>query len=390
MTEQQRVLDDNARPLSYADLRRFLGLCATVAFLALLIWALGPTLLLFSVVFLLAMVLNPLVVALEKRGLKRGLAVMLVMVALIGITVLLMWLVVPPLLYEINKLVQKMPTYSERIQAQIKQLSVNYPSIDQAVPDTGKIIETVRSQALGASRFILASAFGFLGAIFGLIISLLLLVFTLSNPQPIVGGLLAVVPDQHREATRRSLARMMQQMTAWSRATLINGAITGISTGLLLHFVGVEPALVFGVLAFFGEFVPNVGPLVAAIPALFVAVGISPQTGGMALLVIMFVQQVESNILVPFIMGKSMELHPVAIVFFALAMGSLFGVVGAILAVPTAALCRILLDEFYLRPRRESLANVDEEANAIICGTGEVAKKEDEQEPGDAPAPAAA
>jgi hypothetical protein len=58
--------------------------------------------------------------------------------------------------------------------------------------------------------------------------------------------------------------------------------------------------------------------------------------------------------------------------------------------VPTAALCRILLDEFYLRPRRESLANVDEEANAIICGTGEVAKKEDEQEPGDAPAPAAA
>jgi predicted PurR-regulated permease PerM len=108
----------------------------------------------------------------------------------------------------------------------------------------------------------------------------------------------------------------------------------GISTGLLLHFVGVEPALVFGVLAFFGEFVPNVGPLVAAIPALFVAVGISPQTGGMALLVIMFVQQVESNILVPFIMGKSMELHPVAIVFFALAMGSLFGVVGAVLAVP--------------------------------------------------------
>jgi predicted PurR-regulated permease PerM len=134
MTEQQRVLDDNARPLSYADLRRFLGLVVMFAFMALLIWALGPTLLLFSVVFLLAMVLNPLVVALEKRGLKRGLAVMLVMVGLIGITVLLLWLVVPPLLYEINKLVQKMPTYSERIQAQIKQLSVNYPSIDQPFP----------------------------------------------------------------------------------------------------------------------------------------------------------------------------------------------------------------------------------------------------------------
>jgi predicted PurR-regulated permease PerM len=106
------------------------------------------------------------------------------------------------------------------------------------------------------------------------------------------------------------------------------------------------------------------------VPALFVALGTSPQTAGMALIAILFVQQVESNVLVPFIMGKSMELHPVAIVFFALAMGSLFGVVGAVLAVPTAALVRILLDEFYLRPRRAELAGVQDEANQIICGTG--------------------
>jgi predicted PurR-regulated permease PerM len=81
------------------------------------------------------------------------------------------------------------------------------------------------------------------------------------------------------------------------------------------------------------------------------------------------VQQVESNVLVPFIMGKSMELHPVVIVFFALAMGALFGVVGAVLAVPTAALVRILLDEFYLRPRRPELIGVQDEAHSIVYGT---------------------
>jgi predicted PurR-regulated permease PerM len=240
------------------------------------------------------------------------------------------------------------------------------------------LIETLRAQATRVTPWLLASTLGLVGGIFGLVIALLLLIFILSSPQPIIAGLLSVVPDRHREATRRSLARMMHQMTAWSRATLINGLITGVSTGILLQLIGVRPALVFGVLAFFGEFVPNIGPLVASVPALFVALGTSPQTAGMALIAILFVQQVESNFLVPFIMGKSMELHPVIIVFFALAMGALFGVVGAVLAVPTAALVRILLDEFYLRPRRPELIGVQDEANSIVYGTALQKDKEAE------------
>jgi predicted PurR-regulated permease PerM len=381
-SEEQRVLEqpvpaqtvsdnpaDDIRPLSYGDLRRFLGLIATLWISALLIGALGPTLLLFAVVFLLAMVLNPLVTGLEKRGLKRGLAVMLVMLSLIGIVALLLFLVVPPLLEEINRLVQKGASLQRAYSGQVEQLSSRYPSIDRAVPKPEVLIETLRAQATRVTPWLLASTLGVVGAIFGLVIALLLLIFVLSSPQPIIAGLLSVVPDRHREATRRSLARMMQQMTAWSRATLINGLITGVSTGILLQLIGVRPALVFGVLAFFGEFVPNIGPLVASVPALFVALGTSPQTAGMALIAILFVQQVESNVLVPFIMGKSMELHPVVIVFFALAMGALFGVVGAVLAVPTAALVRILLDEFYLRPRRPELIGVQDEAHSIVYGT---------------------
>jgi predicted PurR-regulated permease PerM len=218
---------DDVRPLSYGDLRRFLGLVATLAIAALLIRTLGPTLLLFAVVFLLAMVLNPLVTGLEKRGLKRGLAVMLVMFSLIGIVALLLFLVVPPLLEEINKLVQKVPVYNERIQAQVEHLSTRYPSINKAMPDPEQLIETLRAQATSVTPWLLASTLGVVGAVFGLVIALLLLIFILSNPQPIVAGLLSVVPNRHREATRRSLARMMHQMTAWSRATLINGLITG-------------------------------------------------------------------------------------------------------------------------------------------------------------------
>jgi predicted PurR-regulated permease PerM len=130
--------------------------------------------------------------------------------------------------------------------------------------------------------------------------------------------------------------------------------------------VGVQPALVFGICAFFGEFVPNVGPLVAAIPAIFVAISMGPTKAAMALGVIIFVQAIASNALNPIIMGREMKLHPVSITFFALAMGKLFGVAGAILAVPTAAVSKILIDEFYLRPRGVNEGTVEEQARGIV------------------------
>ena len=362
---------DFERPLSYAELRRFFGLIALMAVTYLLVRAIAPTLILFLVVFLLAMVLNPLVTALERRGVKRGLAVVLILLGLVGILVGVGMLVIPAVLDEVNTLAEQAPKYWETIRAQSQQLTQRYPALDRFLPG---IQELQDSSAFDMSRLsvyakqILSYTFGLVGAIFGLIVAILLLVFTLLNPKPLVSGFLRAVPERHREASVRVLERTQGQMTAWARATLINGMITGVSTGLLLTLVGVQPALVFGVMSFFGEFVPNIGPLVAAAPALFVALGMGTTKFGLALAAILFVQQVESNLLVPFVMGRSMELHPATIIFFALAMGSLLGIVGAILAVPTAAIVKILFDEFYARPQRASREELDARAGDLVAG----------------------
>lgn len=362
-----------AQPFSYADARRLIGLVAFLAVGYLLVNAVAATLILFVVVFGLALLLNPIVVALEKRGIKRALAVVLILLAIAGVAVGAIMLVVPPLLQQINGLAARAPEYWKAIQTQAEALGSRYPVLRDQLPDIKELQDSAGLDAskLGgyASRVVVAT-FGLLGAIVGSVVALLLLVFTLLNPEPLVSGFLCAVPARHRDASARVIARMQQQMLAWGRATIINGIITGLSTGILLHFVGVQPALVFGVLAFFGEFVPNLGPLVAAVPALFVALGTSPSTFGMALAAILFVQQVESNLLVPFVMGRSMELHPVTIVFFALAMGSLLGIVGAILAVPTAALAKILFDEFYWCPQHTSEAEVQARAAEIVAGKG--------------------
>jgi putative permease len=366
----QKELRDYDPPLSYGDLRRFFGLVAMVAVGYLLLEAVAATLILFAVVFLLALLLNPLVAALEKRRCKRPLAVVLIIVLLLGSVVGAGALVVPPILDEVNGLAERAPTLWKSIEKQSQSLEQRYPALDKYLPELDKLQETRiidPSRLTGYLQRVLSYTFGVVGALFGGLIALLLLVFTLLNPKPLVVGALSAIPERHREASARSLARLQVQMTAWARATLINGVLTGVSTGLLMHLIGVKPALVFGVLAFFGEFVPNVGPLVASAPALFVALGEGTNTFGLALAAVLFVQQVESNLLVPFIMGRSMELHPVTIVFFAVAMGSILGVVGAILAVPAAALAKILIDEFYLRPQKDALAATEQAAGDIVA-----------------------
>jgi predicted PurR-regulated permease PerM len=154
----------------------------------------------------------------------------------------------------------------------------------------------------------------------------------------------------------------------WARGVAINGVVTGISIGTLLWIIGVQPALMFGAFAFVGEFLPNIGAFFVAIPILFVALSMGATKFWLALGVILLVYQVELNVLVPFVLGKEMRLHPVNILFFTLAMATLFGILGAILAVPAAALVQIVVDEFYLKPRQLNNAELDREAAALVEG----------------------
>ncbi len=357
-------------PLTYADLKRWLGLVVLLILAALLIWALKSILLLFAVVFLLAMVLNPIVAFMERRHFHRGLAVAILALGFVILFALALSFLIPPLLTQVDELIRQTPAVWNRVQAQVGAFGRRYPSIQEAIPEADKVLNTVGSRAGELLRLLFESSFRIVGGLFGSIFAVLLLVFVLINPQPVVVRFLTLVPNGYREASRRTLLRLTQQMAAWARGVVINGTISAITTGLLLGIIGVQPALVFAFIAFLGEFVPMIGPVLTSIPALFVALSIGFDKFGLALLAVLFVQQVETNVLVPFILGKSMELNPVSILFFTLAMSSLFGLTGAVLAVPAAALFKIVIDEFYLRGHPLNQEQIQAQAKQVILGEG--------------------
>ena len=366
--------DDSHRPLTGADARRLLGLGALLFLAWWLVNTLGTTFLLFATSALLAMLLNPLVVRLEKRGFKRGLAVLTLVAVTLALLGLGGWLLAPKLLDQVHEFTDSAPKAAASLQQRVEELAKRYPAVADALPSVEELAKGAPERAGGVAKLVLRSTAGVLGGIAAVVLAAVIAGFILTDPKPLISGYLQLWPDRLREPARRTLARMMQQMTAWIRGVCINGAITGTSTAILLWLVGVKPALLFGFFAFLGEFVPNIGPVATSLPALFVAAGQGAGTFGLALAAILFVQQVETALLVPLILGKELDLHPVELFFWTLAAGTLFGLVGALLAVPVAALVRILVDEFYLRPRRLDLTAIDAAAGRLAKGETDVEK----------------
>jgi putative permease len=362
------------RPVSYPDLRHWIFLVVLTVAVCAVIVSLKSVLLIFSVSIVTAMILNGPVAALERRGVPRSVAVVILCLFLVGLFTLAMRLLVPPFLEQSDQLIRQLPSDWTRIYNQAKEWLQKYPYLQSAIPSQpGDLISAFGTQATGVATFLVRSTLSLFETLVCIGLWLLLVLFTLFNPEPLVAAYLELVPLRYRPPARRTLIRMMEQMDAWIRGVVINGLITGVSTGLLLAWVGVQPALVFGVIAFFGEFLPIIGPVIVSVPALFVAASAGFSQFLLALGVILFVQQIESNILIPFVMGKAMNLHPMTIMFFTLAMGTLFGGIGVILVVPAAALVKIVISEFYLEPRGRQKLETNADARAIAqrrAGTG--------------------
>jgi predicted PurR-regulated permease PerM len=355
-------------PLSYHGARRIVWLVFLLVVLWFVLRSLQPLVLLFALVFLLAMVLNPIVVWLQKRHVPRFVSVILLMFALIAVAGTIVLFAIPPLARQTQELVRSAPGVWQGIRTRIESLTQNYPAVREALPRSDEIAGKAGAAAGTVGSILLRSTIGLVGGAASIVLAVLLLVFVLANPRPLVAAYLALAPDRYREQAHRTLARLMRQMTAWARGVAINGVITGFSIGALLWLIGVQPALIFGVFAFLGEFLPNIGAFLVSIPILLVALSMGATKFWLALGVIVLVYQIELNVLVPGVLGKEMRLHPVNILFFTLATATMFGWLGVFLAVPAAALVQIVIDEFYLRPRNPDYAALDREAAALVEG----------------------
>jgi predicted PurR-regulated permease PerM len=287
----------------------------------------------------------------------RALVVLLLYLLLLGAIGLAGALLVPPLVAEVEDLVQRLPQFRTDFQAWVAALPQRYPflpSLDLG-PGLAEQLGTVAARFSGLLGQALVVARVVLGVVAGAVSSVFILVLALyltADGARIQRYAIGFFPAEHRAQAERLTARIGERLGGWVRGQLHLGAIIGAVTLVGLTLIGVRYAVLLALIAAVGEAVPLVGPVFSAIPAVIVAFTQSPLQGVLTLGLYVVVQQLENHVVVPKVMQRAVALHPLAVMVALLAGAELLGVTGAILSLPVAAALAVVVDELWLERQR--------------------------------------
>lgn len=326
---------------------RLLVLAGTLWVLMRVISAVQLVVLAFVAALLITALLQPTVARLRRVGLPRGLAT--AVTAILGFVImgLVGWFVVWQVMENADEL-------SGQIQDGIEDLRkwlLNSP-FHVTEDQINDIAKTLRD-AVGANTEELTSA-GLEGvtvimeALTGILLAMFSTLFLLYDGKRIWQWFLKLVPAQARPGIAGAGPRAWRTLTAYVRGTVIVALIDAIFIGLGIYFLGVPMAVPLAVIIFLAAFVPLVGAVVSG--ALAVVVALVTQgvfTAVMALVVVLAVQQIEGHILQPFILGRAVRVHPLAVILSVAGGGIVAGVGGAVVAVPLVAVTNTVVG--YLR-----------------------------------------
>jgi len=307
----------------------------TVLFLVFLwfLYFIRDIIFLVFVAVLISAILNPTVRKIHKYRVPRALAA--IIVYLLGVAFLLFSLgtILTPLVEQTGNFTSNFPLYLERLQ-------IPRNIIDQITSEITSQLGSISSQLLRLG----VSVFSNILTVFAvLIIALYLLVAR----EKIDRQLYTILPENIAKRIERVLDQLEKDLGGWTRGELLLMFLVGLSTYLGLTVLGIPYAVPLGVLAGLLEVVPNLGPVVAAVPATIVGFGISPISGFAVIALSFLIQQIENYVFVPKIMEKSAGINPVVTLLALLVGFRMAGVSGAILAVPVIIVLRVIIKEYY-------------------------------------------
>lgn len=192
-------------------------------------------------------------------------------------------------------------------------------------------------------------AVGTVAALGTALVMLVLAFFFAHNPEAYVRGLVWLMPRDREEGLREVLAAAGGAMRGWALGTLVSMTIIGAATAIALRLLGIEGWLVLGVLAFVGEFIPFVGPLVAFLPAVAMGFAQSPTTGLYTAIVFVAIQQLEGNIVQPLVMKRAVRLQPGVLIIGQILFTTAFGFLGLLIVTPLLACAKAALRVGYVQ-----------------------------------------
>jgi predicted PurR-regulated permease PerM len=322
------------------------------ALAVVILWAaylVRDVLLLIYMSGLLAIGFSPIVRLIERQRFlpigtqrfPRWLAILVLYLFIIGVLVGIGFLIVPPLVHQGQQLWGALPDMLDHAQ----EFLVRKGLLTQPLTIQEAVARAPVSKGGDAVGTVVGAIAGVVGGLFGFLTILILTFYLLVESDQLRASMVRLFPPTRRARVGAVSRDITLKVSAWLGGQLVLGAIIGSSSALGLWLLGVPFFYVLALISGIGELIPVVGPILSAIPAIAVAASISPKTALFVIIFFVVQQQFENHVLVPKVMARQVGVSAVTVIIALLIGGKLLGIVGAILAVPTAAILQVLFSE---------------------------------------------
>ncbi|EUJ51043.1 AI-2E family transporter [Paenilisteria rocourtiae] len=304
---------------------------------------------------------NPLIDWLERKGWKRGWSIALLYVIIAGTIVLIFSFIVPAVKEQIVSLVKTFPSYWDKVVAKFNEFTES-PLFDQVKDKVQNNLSDITKTISEKGGTVVSSAVDSIGNVVGTVTEVVLAIVTtplvlfylLKDGKKLPDYLLKMLPVNSRAHTRQVLHESNAQISSYIRGQIIVSFCIGILLFIGYLIIGLPYALTLAIIAACTSIVPYLGPVIAITPAIIIAIVTSPWLLLKLIIVWVVVQLLEGKFISPQVMGKTLKVHPITILFVILVAGKLFGILGVIFAVPGYAVLKVIVTHMFTWFKRVS------------------------------------
>ena len=315
-----------------------------------ILWQIRNVLMLIFAAVVLATALNTLARQMQKLGMRRSVALVAGIVLVISGVTIALWLVVPAFITQFEELTQLVPQGIDRLNGWLDQLRNSAPRVlEPYLPDINSLIpqlQPVANQLLSSSFTFLS---GTLGNLLNIVLVIVLTLMMLADPDSYRNAFVRCFPSFYRRRIQEILDKSEAALRGWMIGILFNMLVIGTFSGLGLLILGVRLPLANGIFAGLLTFIPNIGPALSVIPPVAIALLDAPWKSIAVLILYFAVQQLETNVLTPYVMAQQVSLLPAVTLLSQVFFATFFGFVGLLLALPLTVVGQVWLQEILVK-----------------------------------------
>jgi predicted PurR-regulated permease PerM len=337
--------------------------------LFILLWQLRSLILVLMIAVVISATLAPAVNFTQKLGIPRLLAVLSVYAGLIATLTGFGLIIGPTVAQQIQSLIGKLPDYLETLQLLLSDLVLRFNLSQTGTPDIINQLLDVQgltAWVINSSQQLVVRSYsltrGIIGGVFSILLALLLSAYMLSASRQLLDDIIILFPQPWNQRLAAQIEPVGTRMGGYIQGRILVSGILGIVISITLRFLGLSDlALGLGVIAGFTNLIPFFGPVLGAVPALIVAISQGGLTFVWVLLLFIIVQNLETYVLDPLLVGSSVKVSPLYQLLAVLGGTQVLGIIGALIVPPWVAGMGVLLENLYIKPKL--IAEGDHEVN---------------------------